>query len=791
MTVLSALFAALSFGAFLLAVLLALAGRTYPKEYLRRAIGGVTFFALAATTQALEYGSLFDSSWSAILVSVLWLTGALLLTDALFELVMHRPPIKRKAMLVRAAIALAVLAGVIATVYDRGLATLVSSLLHGGAGTALLATSLLAASKRGGGRRLSLALVAGALGLTATAHFAVAAAPWVVASRDALPLLLAPYTFTGLALLLAVFEDERESAMLAASQIELLAYHDPLTGLPNRALFFDRTVLALSQAERYNYRVAVLFFDLDRFKQVNDSLGHHVGDVLLRGIAERTQGLLRLGDTFARFGGDEFTVLIPRVDSADDCVAVAHKVLRALRQPMEIGSHELVSTASVGIAIYPDDGGDSESLIRNADAAMYRAKERGGDTYELYSPALSESALAKLEIESRLRRALEKGELELHYHPMIRLRDHSVFGVEALLRWRSAEYGFIAPQRFIEAAEVSGLIFDIGEWALREACRQISKWQIELKCELSVCVNLSARQFHQPDLLLKVQRALAEAQLAPSSLELEITENNLMDDAETTLTILRTLKSIGVRIAIDDFGTGYSSLSYLQKFPVDTIKLDRSFVTQSDKSGDAAIIRGVISIAHGLGMKVVAEGVESEEQLTFLRENSCDVVQGYLFTEPLPPEEFSRFVRQHRELVAHRAPVATRSDEQPAGARRALVVDDDQTIRSLVQRILQRGQFEVDVAHDGEEALELIRKNSYSAIFLDLMMPRVDGYHVLETLKEEKPVLLRRIVVMTAVAPDALQRLSGTAIARVLPKPFDINQILASANDVALIQRAG
>ena len=788
MTSVTALFAASSLLSFLITAVLFVVGRTYQKSYLAKAILAML---LIGSGSALEALSRFrpDIAAFAVAAAVAWFAGASQLVVGTFELVMHRPPVRRRLLFSALFVILVVGSAIAIVAADAERREVAVAFLHAAAAVVFAVNASLVAFRRKGDRFVSLTGVMLGLYVAALSHGASAVAPFL--DRDATPLLLIAYPVLGLALLLAVFEDEREAAALAAAQIELLAYHDSLTGLPNRSLFFDRVVLGLSQAERYEYRAAALFVDLDRFKSINDSLGHNVGDTVLRTVSNRLQETLRIGDSIARFGGDEFTIFLPRVDSPDDAVAVARKVLRALRAPVTVGAREIVVTSSVGIALYPDDATDSEALIRSADTAMYRAKERGRDQYELYSPAMSESALAKLELESRLRKALERGELELHYHPLIRMSDHSVFGVEALMRWRSPDYGYIPPHRFIEAAEVSGIIVEIGEWALTEACRQVARWQIEHKRELTVSVNLSARQFRQPDLVLKVQRALAAAQLAPSSLELEITESNVMDDAEQTLAILRGLKSIGVRIAIDDFGTGYSSLSYLQRFPVDTLKLDQSFISHADRAEEGAIIKGIISIAHGLGMKVIAEGVENEQQLQFLRNNYCDVVQGYLFTEPLHPAEFANFLRQHRELVGGSAPSWQSARTESSGSiRRALVIDDDPGVRGLVQRVLQRAKFVVDVAHDGEEGLDCLRKQKYAAVFLDLMMPKVDGYEVIETLKKESPGMLKRVVVMTAVAPHAMERLSGEPIARVLPKPFDISQVVASANDVALMQRA-
>lgn len=775
----------------MVALLLVLLRRTYPKGYFSAAILAFSFVALAFALEGVAATGRYYEWPLQSGAALAWLVAVALIARSVFELVKHRPPVRRRVRWLLLGATIAALAVGPGLVSRPELAPFLSPALHLSAAAMLVVPALVTARNRKGDRRFSLTILTIAFLAGAMTHAAVGAVDLIIAGYDARPWLPGAYMLLAVTFVLSIFEDERESAALAAMQIELMAYHDATTGLPNRSLFFDRCVLAMAHAQRYHYQAAVLFFDVDRFKSVNDSLGHHTGDALLKTFATRIQQSLRVGDTPARFGGDEFTLLLPRLESVDDAVAVARKLLRAIREPVTVGSRELVTTTSVGIAIFPEDGADPEALIRNADAAMYRAKEQGGDRYELYSPAMSESALAKLEIENRLRRALENEELELHYLPMIGLATGDIFGVEALLRWRSPEFGYVPPQRFVEAAEVSGLILDIGEWVLREACRQVSRWQIEHKLELVIAVNLSARQFRQADLLLKIQRALSEAQMPPSSLHLEITESNLMDDAELTVETLRTLKTIGVKISIDDFGTGFSSLAYLQKFPIDSIKLDRSFVSHCDRHGEAAIIKGVIAIAHGLGIKVVAEGVESEEQLAFLNEQGCDVAQGFLFSEPVPVAQFPNYIRQHRELVAGEVPSRAVEHADSQERRRALVVDDDPAIRSLVERVLKRANFAVDGARDGEEAMELLERNTYSAVFLDIMMPRMDGYEVIAALKEKNASVLRRVVVMTAVAPAALERLSGEPIARIVPKPFDINQIIASANDAALVKRAG
>jgi len=441
----------------------------------------------------------------------------------------------------------------------------------------------------------------------------------------------------------------------AEEQVKHLAFHDPLTNLPNRLLFNDRLTLAVAQAHRHNQRLAVLFLDLDRFKIINDSLGHSVGDELLRQVAERIQEHVREGDTVARLGGDEFTLLVPGITAEEDAAKIARKICEAIHDPFWIDGRELFVTTSVGVSVYPSDGHDSETLVRNADSAMYRAKEQGRDNYQLYTPAMNAKAVERLSLESRLRQAVANDELELHFQPFIDLKTAELLGAEALIRWRHPELGLIPPGEFIPIAELSGLIVPIGEWVLRTACAEARKWHAKGFQKLTVSVNLSSRQFQQTDLVSQVTHALDETGLEPDKLDLEITESNAMQNAEHSINTLWGLKKQGVRISMDDFGTGYSSLNYLKRFPIDRIKLDQSFVRDlpSDKD-DAAIAMAVIAMGRSLELAVIAEGVETEEQLAFLKGQNCDQLQGFLLSKPLPPDAFDRFLDESRDPEAAR-----------------------------------------------------------------------------------------------------------------------------------------
>ncbi len=427
----------------------------------------------------------------------------------------------------------------------------------------------------------------------------------------------------------------------AQDQVEYQAYHDVLTGLPNRLLFRDRIGVALAHARRIRRAVAVMFFDLDQFKLVNDTLGHTVGDGLLQAAADRLVGCVRAEDTVARMGGDEFTILLSDLPEPSAAALVAQKVLDSISQPIEVDGHELFITISIGIAIFPDDGLDAETLLKNADRAMYRAKEAGRNNYQFATRAAVEAADGRLSIERSLHHAFARQEFVVHYQPMIEIGTRRVVGAEALIRWMNPDVGMMSPDEFIPIAEECGLIFPIGEWVLRTACVQMKRWHDAGYGDLHISVNLSARQFQQHDLTTMIERILSQTGLPADALHVEITESTAMHNAELSLAIMTRLKQMGVHISIDDFGTGYSSLSYLKKFPIDTVKIDQNFVRDlSNDSNDAAIISAVISMARAMKLRVIAEGVETEEQLAFLRSQDCETIQGFLYSRPLSAEEF-------------------------------------------------------------------------------------------------------------------------------------------------------
>jgi diguanylate cyclase (GGDEF)-like protein/PAS domain S-box-containing protein len=439
-------------------------------------------------------------------------------------------------------------------------------------------------------------------------------------------------------------------ARAMAQQMAHSAQHDGLTGLPNRMLLNDRIKQAIALALRHMKKVAVLFLDLDGFKHINDSLGHQIGDKLLQSIAKRLVDCLRASDTISRQGGDEFVVLLSEMDQSDEAAILARRILEAVAVAHSIGQHTLHVTTSIGLSVYPDDGLDAETLIKNADIAMYQAKENGRQTYEFFTPAMNDRAVERQFIEESLRHALERQEFTLHYQPKVDLNSGAITGAEALIRWTHPIRGLVPPEQFIPVAEDCGLILPIGNWVLREACQQARAWADAGLPLNTMAVNISAREFRNEHFLEQVLAILQETGLDPKCLELELTESVLMKRAEHAESILKSLRARGVQIAVDDFGTGYSSLSYLTKFPIDTIKIDQSFVRKITTSpNEATIVTAVISMGRSLRMRVVAEGVETQEELSFLQANQCKEAQGYYFSRPVLAEKFAKLLAIGKE----------------------------------------------------------------------------------------------------------------------------------------------
>ncbi len=445
----------------------------------------------------------------------------------------------------------------------------------------------------------------------------------------------------------------------AEEQIRSLAYYDRLTGLPNRTFYIELLSRALIHAERYKRKMATLFVDLDAFKRINDTLGHDAGDQLLQEVSTRLVRCMRKSDYIARsdkeeaqdivsrLGGDEFIVLLDELRRLEDAAIAANRILADLSQPFMLGGQEVFITASIGISLYPSDGTDADALLKAADIAMYHAKNQGKNNYQYYAQSMTAATLERLHLENELHRAIDREEFLLYYQPKLDAKSRKVGGIEALIRWKHPSRGMISPVEFIPLAEESGMIVPIGSWVLSAACEQYSAWRATGHPFVCISVNLSNRQFGHKDLVETVTRALKGSEMDPSHLEMEITESTVMQNPEKSIATLRQFKDMGIRISIDDFGTGYSSLNYLRRIPFDSLKIDRSFVMNINTSpDDAAIVRAIIAMAHSLKLKVVAEGVETEEQFAFLRELECDEVQGYLFSKPLPAEECIRFIER-------------------------------------------------------------------------------------------------------------------------------------------------
>ncbi|WP_297484488.1 EAL domain-containing protein [Ferrovum sp.] len=445
-----------------------------------------------------------------------------------------------------------------------------------------------------------------------------------------------------------------EQIQMSKTHLDHLAHHDGLTDLPNRMLLHDRLGQAIESARRRGRKLALLFMDVDRFKNINDSLGHGVGDQLLQSVAKRLVECVRHSDSVCRQGGDEFIILLAEIEHAEDAALSAQKVLTALAIPHRIDQHDLYISVSIGICIYPDDGSDATSLIKGADMAMYRTKENGGNDYTFFEQNMNTQAVKKLSTETDLQLALQRQEFVLYYQPKINLQSGEIVGVEALIRWRHPQHGLILPGQFIQIAEDCGLIVPIGAWVLREACKQAKAWQDSGFPPLPVAVNISAAQFRRKDFLESLARILKDTGLAARYLELELTESVLMLDENATVSMLKALKAMGAQLAIDDFGTGFSSLSYLKRFPIDTLKIDQSFmhdITKAmDNLDDAALVTAVIGLGKSLNLCVIAEGVETHEQLVFLQNQGCSEGQGFYFSQPVSEKKMTTLLRTDRTI---------------------------------------------------------------------------------------------------------------------------------------------
>ncbi len=559
------------------------------------------------------------------------------------------------------------------------------------------------------------------------------------------------------------------------------AFHDALTALPNRALFLDRLGQALARQRRRGSVTAVLFLDLDRFKWINDSLGHAAGDELLSLVAARLTEAVRPGDSVARFGGDEFVALCDDLDGEWEATAIGERLIKALSAHLCVEGRDITVTASLGIATTASPAGTTpDSLLRDADAAMYRAKERGRNRIEVFQRGMRTRAVERLEVETDLRRALERGELRVFYQPVVRLAGTAMLGVEALVRWQHPDRGLVAPADFIPVAEETGLIQPIGAFVLNEACRQVAVWNRANadRTPLSVAVNLSARQMSAADLTRLVRTALDHSGLEPGLLCLEITESVLMEDVAASRNILLSLKELGVRLGIDDFGTGYSSLLYLRRFPVDFLKVDRSFVSGlGENSEDGAIVAGVLGLAHALGVGAVAEGVEKPEQADRLATMGCELAQGYLWSRPLAAAELeTSFDRLWPRLL----PV-TRANGKPV---RVVLADDRPELRATVRIALElHGGFDVVAeASTGSEAIAVAREQQPDLVLLDVLMPGMTGLEALPHIANVAPAT--KVVILTAVDAAVVEAEGAGAAAATFDKAIGPSRLVEQLSDL-------
>ena len=563
----------------------------------------------------------------------------------------------------------------------------------------------------------------------------------------------------------------------AEEKIHQLAHFDTLTSLPNRESFQARLRREVSRAVRHKRRLATLFLDLDDFKRINDTLGHSIGDLLLRAVAERLVAGLRETDSVtrhlagdaaeavARLGGDEFTVLLTDIYKSEDAATVARRIIATVSQPMNLAGHEVYVTPSIGIAVFPQDGEDADSLVKNADTAMYSAKRAGKNLYQFYDESMNAAAVRRLTMDNHLRKALDRGELSLHYQPQMDLVLGRIEAVEALLRWENPELGMVSPAEFIPLAEENGLIIPIGEWVLRSACAQAEKWR-ENGVPLSrVAVNISAIQFAQSNFTARIAQILKETGLPPSVLELEITESVLAEDVERAIETLGVLKDMGIQLSIDDFGTGYSSLSYLKRFPIDRLKIDRSFVRDvASDPDDASIAMAVIGMARSMDLSVVAEGVETEAQLRFLKNKQCDEIQGYYLSRPLPAEELEPMLRGFSKS---KCILKAGSQSQQS----LLLVDDDTRLLETLTMSLKAEGYHILTATSAREAFDLLARHEVRVVVVDHMMPQMTGITFLERVRKIHPRIMRILLSGEIDMRSLASAINSGSIHRFLEKP--------------------
>ncbi len=566
-------------------------------------------------------------------------------------------------------------------------------------------------------------------------------------------------------ILVAVARDITERKE-AEQRLLKLAHFDTLTGLPNRSQFYSSLTRALEQAAEHRWSVGVLFLDVDRFKNINDTLGHPCGDELLRQFATRLVDSLRVRDTIGRFGGDEFAAILMLPEGPQSALAVVDKIREALRRPFDLSGHEVTVTASIGITVYPDDGLDADTLIKYADTAMYRAKEAGRDTFRFFTAEMNAQSLARLELENALRRAIDNEEFVLYLQPKVSIGTGRISGAEALIRWQRPGHGMVSPALFIPILEETGLIVPVGTWVLNEACRMISRWGKSRTGPVHLSVNVSGVQFFVGGLEEEVLKAIKVHEIAPELLELELTESSLMSNAEDTIAVLRNLKALGIQISIDDFGTGYSSLAYLKRFPIDKLKIDIAFVREvTSNPDDAAIVLAIINMAHSLKLQVIAEGVERDAQLAYLRRHGCDEMQGYYFSRPVPELEFEQMLSEGKSLPMP-------ADEAAPAQQTLLIVDDDAFMLDVLSDFLAQDGYRILTAQTAAEGFDILARNKVHVILCDQCMPTMSGTEFMERVKHLCPDTFRIMLSAYADLTPIMAAINHGAIDRFYTKPW-------------------
>ncbi|MGZ3159002.1 MAG: EAL domain-containing protein [Burkholderiaceae bacterium] len=546
-----------------------------------------------------------------------------------------------------------------------------------------------------------------------------------------------------------------------------MAHYDALIGLPNRTLFYETLEKTLAHAVDNGWQVAVMFLDLDYFKNVNDTLGHAIGDELLRQLSHRLTQCVRIRDTVGRLGGDEFALILLMQDGQQGATFVANKIRDAMRAPFDLKGHEVTVTASIGITVFPDDTSESETLIKYADTAMYRAKQAGRDTYRFFTAQMNAEMLERLDLESALRKAIENNEFVLYYQPKVQINSGRMSGLEALLRWERPGHGLVSPQSFIPLLEETGLIVRVGAWVIAAACKQIALWSNSSIGPIQVSVNVAARQFIDGDLEGDVINALSDNNITADLLELELTESSLMANTERTIGSLQNLRNLGVQISIDDFGTGYSSLAYLRRFPIDKLKIDIAFIREvTSNPDDAAIALAIIRMAHSLKLEVIAEGVETAAQLAYLRLHRCDQIQGYYFSRPLPVPELEQLLLEEKCLP-------TPDSEGDTSQQTILLVDDDTQVLTVLRGLLRQDGYRILLARSAAEGFELLAQHNVQVIVSDQGMPCMKGTVFLDRIKDLYPDTFRIVLSANADLESIMEAVNLGSIHRFYTKSVD------------------